>query len=84
MSVNIEKAILHVLDPSSGMPVLSAEPMAMEEEILEFLETHFEKTLESDEVQTGVLRGDHGFGQRMQDLGMAAAGAAVGTAGMTV
>ncbi len=82
MSAVIEKAILHVLDPSSGMPVLSAEPMAMEEEILEFLETHFEKTLESDEVQTGVLRADYGFGQRMQDLGMAATGAAVGTAGM--
>lgn len=82
MSVVIEKAILHVLDPSSGMPVLSAEPMVMDEEILEFLETHFEKTLESDEVQTGVLRGDHGFGQRMQDLGMAAAGAAASTAGM--
>jgi len=83
MSVNIEKAILHVLDPSSGMPVLSAEPMAMEEEVREFLETHFEKTLESDEVQTGVLRGDHGFGQRMQELGMAAAGAAAGTIGMS-
>lgn len=82
MSAVIEKAILHVLDPSSGMPVLSAEPMAMEEEILEFLETHFEKTLESDEVQTGVLRGDHGFGQRMQDLGMAWAGAVMATAGM--
>ncbi len=82
MSVMIEKAILHVLDPSSGMPVLSAEPMAMEEEVREFLETHFEKTLESDEVQTGVLRADHGFGQRMQDLGMAAAGAAAGTSGM--
>lgn len=83
MSVVIEKAILHVLDPSSGMPVLSAEPMVMDEEILEFLETHFEKTLESDEVQTGVLRSDHGFGQRMQDLGMAAAGAAASTAGMS-
>ncbi len=83
MSVVIEKAILHVLDPSSGMPVLSAEPMVMDEEILEFLETHFEKTLESDEVQTGMLRGDHGFGQRMQDLGMAAAGAAASTAGMS-
>ena len=81
MSAVIEKAILHVLDPSSGMPVLSAEPMVMDEEILEFLETHFEKTLESDEVQTGVLRGDHGFGQRMQDLGMAWAGAEVGTVG---
>ena len=83
MSVMIEKAILHALDPSSGMPVLSAEPMFIDEGVREFLETHFEKTLESDEVQTGILRDDHGFGQRMRDLGMAAAGAAAGTVGMS-
>lgn len=82
MSVMIEKAILHALDPSSGMPVLSAEPMLVDDGVREFLETHFEKTLESDEVQTGILRDDHGFGQRMRDLGMAAAGAEAGTAGM--
>ena len=70
MSVMIEKAILHALDPASGVPVLSAEPMFIDEGVREFLETHFEKTLESDEVQTGILRDDHGFGQRMRDLGM--------------
>ena len=78
----IKKAILHALDPASGMPVLSEEPMAIDDGVREFLETHFEKTLESDEVQTAVLRDDHGFGQRMRDLGMAAAGAAAGTVGM--
>ena len=82
MSVMIQKAILHALDPASGVPVLSAEPMFIDEGVREFLETHFEKTLESDEVQTGILRDDHGFGQRMRDLGMAAAGAAAGTVGM--
>jgi len=82
MSINIEKAILHVLDPSAGTPVLSEEPMALDEDIREFLETHFEKTLESDEAQTGILRSDHGFGQRMADFFMAASGAAMGTAGM--
>ena len=83
MSVMIQKAILHALDPASGVPVLSAEPMFIDEGVREFLETHFEKTLESDEVQTGILRDDHGFGQRMRDLGMAAAGAAAGTVGMS-
>ncbi len=78
----IQKAILHALDPASGVPVLSAEPMFIDEGVREFLETHFEKTLESDDVQTGTLRDDHGFGQRMRDLGMAAAGAAAGTVGM--
>ena len=83
MSVMIQKAILHALDPASGVPVLSAEPMFIDEGVREFLETHFEKTLDSDEVQTGILRDDHGFGQRMRDLGMAAAGAAAGTVGMS-
>lgn len=83
MSVMIQKAILHALDPASGVPVLSAEPMFIDEGVREFLETHFEKTLESDDVQTGILRDDHGFGQRMRDLGMAAAGAAAGTVGMS-
>ena len=82
MIVMIEKAIIHALDPASGMPVLSDEPMALDEGVREFLKTHFEKTLESDEVQTGVLRDDHGFGQRMKDLGMALAGAEAGTVGM--
>ena len=88
MSVMIQKAILHALDPASGVPVLSAEPMFIDEGVREFLEgvaagNWNEKTLESDEVQTGILRDDHGFGQRMRDLGMAAAGAAAGTVGMS-
>ena len=72
MKLNIEKAILHALDPASGAPVLSEEPMALDEEVREFLEAHFIKCLESDEVQMARLREESGFGQRMRFLGRAA------------
>ncbi|MGN1143963.1 MAG: nucleoid-associated protein [Anaerovoracaceae bacterium] len=68
MKLNIEKAILHALDPASGAPVLSEEPMALDEEVREFLEAHFIKCLESDEAQTARLREESGFGQRMRAL----------------
>lgn len=72
MKLNIDKAILHALDPASGAPVLSEEPMALDEEVREFLEAHFIKCLESDEVQMARLREESGFGQRMRVLGRAA------------
>lgn len=81
MKARIEKAILHALDASSGAPVLSEEPMALDEEIREFLEGHFMKCLESDEVQTAVLREESGFGQRMRKLGLAAGLQPAGAAG---
>ncbi len=74
MKLNIERAILHALDPASGAPVLSEEPMALDEEVRDFLEAHFLKCLESDEVQMARLREESGFGQRMRILGRAAAG----------
>ena len=72
MKLNIERAILHALDPASGAPVLSEEPMALDEEVRDFLEAHFLKCLESDEVQMARLREESGFGQRMRVLGCAA------------
>ena len=72
MKLNIERAILHALDPASGAPVLSEEPMALDEEVRDFLEAHFLKCLESDEVQMARLREESGFGQRMRIMGRAA------------
>ena len=74
MKLNIERAILHALDPASGAPVLSEEPMALDEEVRDFLEAHFLKCLESDEVQMARLREESGFGQRMRALGREGAG----------
>ncbi|MBQ4649441.1 MAG: nucleoid-associated protein [Firmicutes bacterium] len=69
MSIKIERAILHALDPAAGTAVLSEEPMNIDEEVREFLETHFIKCLESDEAQKAVLREEGSFGQRMRGLG---------------
>ncbi|MBR5229293.1 MAG: nucleoid-associated protein [Oscillospiraceae bacterium] len=71
MSIRIERAILHALDPAAGMPVLSEEPMTIDEEVREFLETHFIKCLESDEAQKAALMEGADFRQRMEALGRA-------------
>lgn len=71
MSIRIEQAILHALDPSAGMPVLSEEPMAIDEEVREFLDKHFIKCLESDDGQKAVLMENADFRQRMEALGRA-------------
>lgn len=71
MIIKIERAILHALDPSAGVAVLSEEPMDINEEVREFLDAHLIKCLESDESQKGILREEGNFGQRMRALGRA-------------
>lgn len=41
--INIEKIILHILDPSIGLPVLSEEEHPFSGEIIEFIKSHIEK-----------------------------------------
>lgn len=68
MSIKIERAILHALEPSSGMPVLSENEMELDEAAREFLEAHLENCMESDRAQPAVLREDSGFYQRIERL----------------
>ena len=42
--VILEKAVLHILDFVGGEPVLSAQELALEDGIREFLIKHMEKT----------------------------------------
>lgn len=42
--IKIEKMILHILDNSVGMPVLSEKEHPYSEDIMEFMTTHIEKT----------------------------------------
>ena len=81
MIIKIERAILHALDPASGMAVLSEEPMEINEEVREFLDAHFTKCLESDEAQKAVIREEGSFGQRMRALGRAVLGDGAGDSG---
>ena len=41
--INIEKMILHILDSSIGMPVLSEKEHPYSGDIMEFMTTHIEK-----------------------------------------
>lgn len=41
--INIEKIVLHILDPSIGLPVLSEEEHPYNGEIIEFIKTHIER-----------------------------------------
>lgn len=68
MNITIDKAILHALDPASGMPVISQTCMMLDQESREFLETHLLKCIESDEAQAGLIRLESGFGQKMSAL----------------
>lgn len=66
MSILIDKVVLHVIDPSAGAPVLSAEPMDLHSEIEEFLEAHFVKCLESDAAQICNINPVTEFAQRQE------------------
>ena len=41
--INIEKMILHILDSSMGMPILSEKEHSYNGDIMEFMTTHIEK-----------------------------------------
>ena len=49
--INVEKIILHILDNSIGMPVLSEEEHPYNREIMEFLEIHIEKVFKDINIK---------------------------------
>ena len=51
--VILEKAVLHILDFAGGEPVLSAQELALEDGIREFLIKHVEKTIHSQDAKSG-------------------------------
>ena len=55
MDIKIEKVILHGLDPASGAPVLSEELIQPDEQVREYLKTHFLSCFESDSVQKSIF-----------------------------
>ena len=49
--INVEKMILHILDNSVGMPILSEEEHPYNREIMEFLEIHIEKVFKDINIK---------------------------------
>jgi len=55
VEVRIEKAVLHILDTSVGMPVLSEKELDVHGETETFLEKHLTKVMEDDSVRTAYF-----------------------------
>lgn len=51
MGVSIKQVILHVLDTNIMTPVLADKPLALTEEVLNFVELHTAKSFASDDVR---------------------------------
>ncbi len=56
--IHIKKAVLHILDTSINMPVLSNSGMELDGEISEFLEKHISKILEDSNLKKARFIGE--------------------------
>lgn len=51
LNISIERAALHILDTSLGIPVIAEKGMTLENEITEFVSKHIEKCLKDVEIK---------------------------------
>lgn len=63
--INIEKIILHILDPSVGLPVLSEEEHPNSGEIIEFIENHIENIFSDVNIKKSFFKDEN---NRIKDL----------------
>lgn len=64
--VILERAVLHILDFAGGEPVLSAQELALEDGIREFLVKHVEKTIRSQDAKNGKFYENSEFNTMLQ------------------
>lgn len=57
--INISKMIVHILDPSISIPVLSQDEIPSSYELKEFFSSHIAKTMNDDGVKTCDFNEDH-------------------------
>lgn len=57
--INIKKTILHIIDPSVGLPVLSEEEHPENGEIIEFIEKHIENIFRDINIKQSFFKGDY-------------------------
>lgn len=67
VEININKAILHVLDTNASIPVLSDMLLNMTPSIKEYIEKHVEKSLKDPEIKRTVFRNGSPFEERILD-----------------
>lgn len=63
--INIEKIILHILDPSVGLPVFSEEEHPNSGEIIQFISTHIENIFSDVNIKKSFFENDD---NRIKDL----------------
>lgn len=56
--ISIKRAVLHVLDTHSGMPVLSKGELEISEDLVEYLGSHIDKVLEDSNTKSAVFTGE--------------------------
>lgn len=57
--INIEKSILHIIDPSVGLPVLSGEEHPQDGEIIEFIEKHIDNIFRDINIKQSFFEGEY-------------------------
>lgn len=66
--INIEKVILHILDPSVGLPVFSEEEHPHNRETSEFMEPHIRKAFNEINIKNSFFEGDY---NQVKDMAIA-------------
>ncbi len=61
MSITFNHTIIHVLDLSMGMPILSTELLALNDETESFITKHLVKIFESSATCSAVFKGESAF-----------------------
>lgn len=67
LEININKAILHVLDTNATIPVLSDQLLKMTVMVKEYIEKHVERSLKEPEIKRTVFRTGSPFREKIQD-----------------
>lgn len=67
LEININKAILHVLDTNASIPVLSNMLLNMVPIVKEYIDKHVEKSLKDPEIKRTVFRNGSPFRERILD-----------------
>lgn len=56
--INIQEAVIHILDSNSSEPILNEYTLELNEDIYKFLHKHIEKCLKDEELKTAVFNSE--------------------------
>ena len=68
MNLNINNAILHVLDVGVGRPILSDQCLSFDDKVLNYLQNHVMKCIEDDSSKKCIFREHSNFLERIKDI----------------